>query len=55
MTGTMFGLHMMLAAIELVSPGNNQVVALVPGRSGVTQSEIDKFRPIMLTEGASRP
>ena len=30
MTGPMFGLHMMLAAIELVSPGNNQVVALVP-------------------------
>ena len=30
MTGMTFGLHMMLAAIELVSPGNDQVVALVP-------------------------
>ena len=30
MTGMTFGLHMVLAAIELVSPGNDQVVALVP-------------------------
>ena len=44
MTGMTFGLHMMLAAIGLVSPGNDQVVALTPD-----------CQRTMLTEGASRP